>query len=52
MDKSREYEQMEEEKNDIIFLVDLLWIVASRLNEKKGEWQRDPEERYHCGIGD
>lgn len=54
MDKSREYEQMmEEEKNDIIFLVELLWIIASRLYDKKGEWQRDSEsERYHSGIGD
>lgn len=53
MGKSREYEQMmeEEEKNDMIFLIELLWIIASRLYDKKGEWQRD-SERYHSGIGD
>lgn len=52
MSKSREeYEQMmeEEEKNDMIFLIELLWIIASRLYDKKGEWQRDPEREN--GIG-
>lgn len=51
MDKSREYEQMmeEEEKNDMIFLIELIWIIASRLYDKKGEWQRDSEQE--SGIG-
>ena len=34
-------QMMEEEKNDLIFLIDLLWSIANKLYAEKGRWQRE-----------
>lgn len=46
MEKSRneilsDEQMMEEEKNDLIFLIDLLWSIANKLYVEKGRWQHE-----------